>query len=171
MLCFRKSEGSHEGGQNGLGKSVFGRLFKDFRSGQSREPKPQRPLGRTLSANFKDKERKTKLSRTLSASQKDRKIVERRTGVEESQDWEAKAFHVRNYKSFNGDGLTNGYPDDSWLTDAKSRKTSLSNPSPESCRTNNVNDSEINHSALVSYLDEEGLKKTTKQQKKHGGIR
>lgn len=139
--------------------------MKDFRSGQNREPKPHRPLSRTLSANVKDKdkERKKKISRTLSANQKDRKKDGRNAENETRRDWDSEIFQTRNYKSLTGEGI-NGYLDDPCLN-VKHRERSFSNPSPERFKKKG-GCQEINHSALVSYLDEEGLKKSEKEEGK-----
>ncbi|EEB17645.1 conserved hypothetical protein [Pediculus humanus corporis] len=108
--------------QNGITKTVFGRWLKDFRTGQNRESVTiQRPLGRTLSANFKEKkDGKKKINRTLSACQKDRKKDWKND--DDNNDWNSNDYHTQynnnNKQSINGDnvngleGLKSGKDDD-----------------------------------------------------------
>ncbi|KAL0279759.1 UNVERIFIED_CONTAM: hypothetical protein PYX00_001248 [Menopon gallinae] len=135
-----------ESSQTAGTRSVFGRWLKDLRPA-NREPKVHHPLGRTLSANVKDKDRKKKISRSLSASQKDRKKDYRELYVNRDESCNAEKCPEKrkcNKREESGE---------QW------RKEKNQENFRGMYRQDEVVDGglAINRSALVSYLDEEGL--------------
>lgn len=144
-----------ESSQTAGTRSVFGRWLKDLRP-TNREPKVHHPLGRTLSANVKDKDRRKKISRSLSANQKDRKKDYRELYVNKEESCHPeKCAEKRKCAKKEEPTRMEG---EQWGKEKNQENLRGLFRQDEVDGSRYVESGvAINRSALVSYLDEEGL--------------